>query len=191
MKKILLSLLLVLIPLNLMAHPHVFIDSQTTFVFDNNGLSAIDVRWVFDEMFGATFIMDYDANANGVLEKNEVATIKEEAFDYLKNFGYFTHINIDGRPFKVQFVTKFNAINEDGQLVYSFTIPCHVRASHTPKKISLAIYDESYYTQIDCQPGRIKDSRFSATIKQQRNPGLSYYNGMIVPEETVLDLRLR
>jgi ABC-type uncharacterized transport system substrate-binding protein len=191
MKKILLSLLMILIPLNLMAHPHVFIDSQATFVFDDNGLSAIDIRWAFDEMFGATFIMDYDANANGVLEKNEVATIKEEAFDHLKNFEYFTHISIDGRPFKVQFVTKFKAINEDRQLVYYFTIPCHVKASHTPRKISLAIYDESYYTQVDCQPGRIKDNRFSASIRQQQNPQLSYYNGLIVPEETVLKLRLR
>lgn len=190
MKKCVLCCLLLLCPVSVFAHPHVFIDNETTFLFDEGGLSGIRLRWTFDEMFGATFIMDYDADGNGVLEPAEVANIKAEAFDHLKNYGYFTRVTIDGRVFPVKFVKDFNAINVDGQLIYVFTIPCHVSAAPGPKTVTVAVFDREYYTQVDTS-GVVAEraDAFQTTWKKRKNKNLSYYYDMIVPDEAVLTFR--
>ena len=65
--------LLWMIPQHLSAHPHVFIRNTLTFVFDENGLKGIEQRWVFDEMFSAGIIFDYDTDANGSFDPVETS----------------------------------------------------------------------------------------------------------------------
>ncbi|MCK5099032.1 MAG: DUF1007 family protein, partial [Desulfobacteraceae bacterium] len=67
------------------AHPHVFISQKIKIVFDEKGLAGFNMEWEFDDMFTSMIVGDYDVNKNQILEKNEVATIKEKAFSYLSS----------------------------------------------------------------------------------------------------------
>ena len=77
------------------AHPHVFIDSWVTVVFDEKGLAGFNIRWVFDDMFSSMMIMDFDVSKNGRFELPEIKDIEKCGFSNLKKFGYFVHVKID------------------------------------------------------------------------------------------------
>ena len=130
------------------AHPHVFIAQNTRVLFDEKGMAEIKIRWTFDEMFSVMILEDFDSNRDKVLDTMEIQTIKEKAFGYIASHNYYIHIKIDNKPFEVKFIKDFNARVENGKLVYEFTIPCHVTAIATPKKIMISPYDPEYYSAI-------------------------------------------
>lgn len=129
----------------LQAHPHMFIESHVSIEFDEKGLAGFRMKWILDEMSGASFIMDYDANQDGQFSPRETAILKKEAFDNLKEYNYMSHVAIDGRAFEVEWVKDFSALIEDNKLVYHFFIPCHVTAIEQNKRIQMAVYDDAFF----------------------------------------------
>ncbi|MBL0731661.1 MAG: DUF1007 family protein, partial [Desulfosarcina sp.] len=130
------------------SHPHVFIVQRIKIVFDDKGLAGFKIQWNFDDMFAVMIAGDYDKNQNGILEKNEITLIKNEAFSYLANYNYFTFIKIGEKPFKVEFIKNFTATLNNNKLSYNFFVPCHVTATNSFKHITVAVYDPSYYSAI-------------------------------------------
>ena len=177
------------------SHPHVFVVNKIIIVFDDRGLSGIRVNWGFDEFFSSMIAGDYDKNRNKKLEKSEIALIKKEAFSYLANFDYFSFIKIDGKPFKVKWVTDFSAALSDGKLTYEFFIPCHVKASSTFKEITIAQYDPTYYSAVffgKNKPVKIEAGpNFETSFKIAKNLKESYYYGMVHPVQIILNFRLK
>jgi len=185
------------------AHPHVFVDCTLTFIFDQNGFAGVKKRWVFDEMFSSMILNDFDKDRNLSLDPQEIAAIKKGAFANLKNFNYFTHIQINGKDFKVEFVTDFNAEVElftdfvgeveKSSLVYTFFVPCHVKANHHFKQIRIAVFDKEYYTDIALSPGQLsfeeKKGLFFIQCSNDLAHDLTYYYGQVVPEAIVLKFK--
>ena len=115
--------IVILSPLtNAHAHPHVFIVQRLNLVFDDKGLSGIKVHWKFDDMFASMIAEGHDLNKNGQLEVNEVAAVKQNAFNYISEYSFFSFIKIDNKPFNVKFIKDFNAVLEEKRLVYEFFI---------------------------------------------------------------------
>ncbi|SDZ77958.1 ABC-type uncharacterized transport system, substrate-binding protein [Desulfuromusa kysingii] len=139
--------LFLFLPLTAAAHPHVFVDNHMAFDFDAKGIAGIEVMWVFDDMFSAGILLDYD-DGDGFLSAQEIRAIKAEAFDNLKEYGFFFRIQIDGNLFPVKFITDFTAAVRGGALVYRFTVPCHVSAAATPKVIDVLVEDETNFVSI-------------------------------------------
>ena len=130
------------------AHPHVFVDYGITFVFDQQGLAGIAMEWAFDEMFTQMLLDEGDLNRDRHFDQREIAGIKTGAFDNLANHAWFTHLLVNGQPYPIKKTTNFSAFLKDGQAHYSFFIPCPVAAGETPQKISLTLYDPTYYTDL-------------------------------------------
>ena len=107
----------------LIAHPHVFIENSFTFVLDSSGLSGIEVKWTFDEIFSSAIIMDFDFDGNNKLNDSEIVAIRDGAFSNLANFGYFLHIAYNDELININSVTDFHAEIINNQLVYYFFIP--------------------------------------------------------------------
>ena len=128
-------------------HPHVFIDNSLRLDFDSEGFAGIQVTWVFDQMFSAAMQMDFD-DGDGRLSEKEIAELKTGAFDYLQNYGYFCHIQINGQPFQVKFVKEFTAELKGTSLIYRFHIPCHVSALETVKTIKIYIEDDTNFAAV-------------------------------------------
>ena len=177
------------------AHPHVFIEQRLKVVFDDNGLSGIQVNWLFDDMFSSMIANDHDLNKNNSLEPEEVAQIKGKAFAYIAEYDYFFSVKIDGTPFPVKWVTDFSAELDQGKLIYDFFIPCHVAAVRTPKKIIIASYDPNYYTAIffaDRTPYRlINASALSVNADVREDKDTLIYFDMVNPWTLFLDFRLK
>ncbi|MCK5312904.1 MAG: DUF1007 family protein [Desulfobacteraceae bacterium] len=179
------------------AHPHVFISQKIEIVFDEKGLAGFNMEWEFDDMFTSMILGDYDVNKNQILEKNEVATIKEKAFSYLSNSNYFTFIKIEGRTFDVKFVQNFYAKIRNKKLIYEFFVPCHVSAVKNVKHINVATYDPSYYSAIffsqqdsvrlNSSQGDLKRFDVKTIVKEDKSTKI--YFDMISPMALFLEFK--
>jgi ABC-type uncharacterized transport system substrate-binding protein len=177
------------------SHPHVFIAQNLKIVFDEKGMAGFNVYWEFDDMFSSMICEDHDLNKNGILEKNEVASIREKAFSYIAEFNYFIYVKIDGTDFKVKFVTDFSARLENGKLIYDFFIPCHVSAAKNFKHINIASYDPNYYSAIyftEQHPFALEDNdKFEVNTQIRRDKATLIYYDMVNPWALFLDFRLK
>ncbi len=176
----------------LMSHPHVFLYSTVKVVFDEKGLAGVQVNWVFDEMFSSMIILDFDKNGNQRFELSEIESVKKGAFENLREVDYLMHIKIDGKPFKVKYVTDFSAEITTGKMAYRFFVPCHVQAKESFKEVTLSIYDVTFYSSVflEKNPVTYENRQFyevEHTI--EKNQGEAYYYGQVYPEEIILKFR--
>jgi len=177
------------------SHPHVFIVQRIRIVFDDNGLAGFKIQWNFDDMFASMIAGDYDKNQNGTLEENEIKLIKKEAFSYLANYNYFTFIKNGKKPFTIKFIQNFSATLNNSKLRYEFFVPFHVTAANNFKKITVAVYDPSYYTAIffsEKNPASLDNSEsfeVKTTIKEDKST--SIYFDMINPWALFLNFRIK
>jgi ABC-type uncharacterized transport system substrate-binding protein len=170
-------------------HSHVWIHNAVIVHFDKDGMAGFKQEWVFDEMFSNMIIHDFDKNRNGEFDPTEVQEVFKGAFSNLKKFEYFTHVKIDGKPFKVKFVKDFNAKIVKNRIVYHFFVPCHIKATSSYKEIRIGIYDESFYTSVTLLKDQIffeSDEGYDHHYKVELNKNEPYYYGQVYPEEIVL-----
>jgi ABC-type uncharacterized transport system substrate-binding protein len=183
------------LPASLMAHPHVFIEQRLDVRFDDKGLAGFKVNWTFDEMFTVMIAEDFDTDKNGSLNPEEVAVIREKAFGYIAEYGYYIHISIDGQTFPVTSVSEFNAAIQGGKLTYTFFIPCHVRAVATAKKIVVSPYDPEYYSDIyfaeNNPTALVNADRFQVENRIAVDKSTSIYFDMVNPWAMFLDFKLK
>ena len=174
------------------SHPHVFLYSTVKVVFDEKGLAGVQVNWVFDEMFSSMMILDFDKNGNGRFEPSEIASVKKGGFENLRQFDYFVHIKIEGKPFKVKYVTDFLAEISKGKMAYRFFVPCHVRAAESSKEVKLSIYDATFYSSVFLgkSPVTYENRQFyEVEYVIEKNKMEAYYYGQVYPEEIILKFR--
>ncbi len=177
------------------SHPHVFMTQQITSVFDDRGVAGFKIRWAFGDMFSSMITDDYDKNKNGFLEKEEAAVVKEEAFSYISEYNYFIFIKIDGKPFEVKFIKDFSAVLNNGELIYTFFVPCHVTAIPRFKQIIVTTYDPTYYSAIlfkKKSPAVLENNElFEVTATVKEDMSTSIYFDMVNPWALFLDFRTK
>ena len=175
------------------AHPHVFIDCDLIFMFDSVGLAGIEQRWVFDEMFSTMMLGHFDRDKDAALDPDEVNGLRKGAFANLRNYDYFTHILVGTKKFAVDKVADFFATVQDNRLIYRFFIPCRVSADKSLVKIQVAIYDDTYYTDvklgIDTPSFDGGEELYSVDYGIDKSSDLAYYGGQIVPEAVTVKFK--
>ncbi len=173
------------------AHPHVFIENHVTVIFDNEGLAGFQLRWKFDEMTSSIFIMDFDSNRDGTIDRKEEQILKTQAFESMRNYHYMTSVSIDNKEFKVQYVQDFYSLVEGGILSYNFFVPCHVKAISTDKEIRISVYDSDFFIEYTLN----KDVHIHPTssiayrFKIEKNLNKSYYFEQLHPTEIIINFK--
>ena len=87
-------LLLLLFSVNLVAHPHIFIEYGLEVVVEKSKISGFYVTMQFDEMFSASIIEGADKDKSGSFSKSETAIVNDEFFSNLKNYNYYLHFHL-------------------------------------------------------------------------------------------------
>lgn len=138
---------LVLIPKAGFGHAHIFIDYSIQAVFDDTSLVGAQVSWVFDRMFSATMIKEFDKNKDGQFSQEEINLVNEKSFRNLAKSNYFTIIKIGKKQVPVQAPKYFSAEIIKGKKMakYSFFLPFHLRAGKETQKVSVHFFDPVIY----------------------------------------------
>lgn len=175
-----------------MAHPHLFIEGSLTLRFDEAGLTAIEEHWTFDEMFSASMIEEFDINKDGRFDEQESVALKQGAFDNLKEFNYFTFVKSDGKAISIKNAEHFSAEIINDKLVYHFTVPCLIRVESIEKKMTIALFDTSYFTAITTNStlGGLEDHPgLESTISFHQNKNYICFEDSGFPEYFTLKVR--
>jgi ABC-type uncharacterized transport system substrate-binding protein len=130
------------------AHPHVWITDVTTFVFEDRRLVGLRHQWTFDELFGSFVIGQHDVDGDGRFDPAETAALRQGAFDNLQEYGYFTHLRIDGEAWPLDEIEAFAARVDDGVLIYEFTLPLPQPVDLGAAGLALGVYDPEYYVEV-------------------------------------------
>ncbi len=162
------------------AHPHMFIDSQVTAVFDQQQLKGFWIEWKFDQMFTASIRMDYDRNRDGQFNDQETRLIEQNAFANLKNYNYFITLSHGDESYRAQQVEGFDAWMENDRLVYKFFVPYSLTISGSQSNVKLIIFDDTFFCDIayvDENPVSIEGLQYvsaQAEIKKNRDAVVTY-----------------
>jgi nickel/cobalt transporter (NicO) family protein len=172
------------------AHPHCFILNSVQFFFDDQGLDRIRIDWQFDTFFSEQIMSDCVSEAGSALGPEEKACIKRDYFDNLSEYGYFTFININGRPVEVSSVESLDVAYLETSLVYRFTLPCRVPATGHTQEVRVALYDPTFYCALlfpEQLPVMVNnEGNLDYSVHIRENTNVTYYYNQIHPWEAVL-----
>ena len=104
--------------------------------------------WRFDELFSATVMLEFDANANLKLEPEELAEVGRIVHASLADFDYYTSIIHNGRDVGILAPDGINVDFRDGQLLMFFAVQPEGGLS-LDGMTSFGVYDPTMYTAID------------------------------------------
>lgn len=128
---------------NAKAHPHAWIDLETTVVFDDAGLvKGLRVGWLFDDFYSA-FSLD------GVKPTQDALNILAETnLKNLSEYDYFTQITADGKKLATQKVTDYHTELRGKRLWLEFFVPLESGVDPKKSKLTYAVFDPTYYVEI-------------------------------------------
>ena len=168
------------------AHPHVFITADATFLFAGGKITALRVEWLFDDVFSDTVIQEHDANHDGHFDKKEIADIEAHAFSAVKDFHYFTYLWIAGKMIEPIHVRDFSARQANGLVTYSFVVPLPAPVDPRAAKLQAELYDETYFVQVDLdkpRPVRFEGAAHGCRGRITKDGKRRYYGGVIIPDQ--------
>ena len=170
-------------PIPAASHPHVFVDVSLTFALDDTGLTSIRQNWLFDDMFTQAIMSDLGLTPETLNTPQGQETIRNGAFAYLKNYGWFTFIESGGKRIPVTETRDFRASLRENRLVYDFTMPLDLPLDQI-RDFRMGVFDKEYYTDIVLADGGVAFEidgtvRASHTIRPAKDQ--SYWQ-FIVPD---------
>lgn len=135
------------------AHPHVWIDANVTFVFEQKTLTGVRVEWSFDEIFSTLVIREHDKNRNQKFEPAEIEAVRLNAFVATKEYSHFTHVTVGAGKGDMGEARDFTASIVKGRLVYRFTLPFAKPVDPAALPVAVRAFDESFYVDVGLEPG--------------------------------------
>lgn len=131
-----------------LAHPHVWVTGATTLHFQNDMLTRVGMRWQFDAFFSQVLTGDFDTNQDGTFDAAETEAMKQQVFTNLREYGYFTHLRLDGTEATFDRVENFSTAVDRGELVYIFDLVLPKPVDLTKSDAMLSVYDPTIYVDI-------------------------------------------
>ena len=68
------------------AHPHVFVTTETTVLYENGTIVGLRHKWIFDELYSANAVEGLDKNKDGKYDREELAELAKADIEGLHEF---------------------------------------------------------------------------------------------------------
>ncbi|WP_245514689.1 DUF1007 family protein [Jiella endophytica] len=138
------------LPAAAFAHPHVFVEPHVEIVGNAAGeFTALRNVWRMDELFSSSVVVDFDKNANGSLDPDELDAVGETVRQSIAEWGFYTFAEVDGRDVKLTPPDKIHTLFEDGQLIFFFEMPVKEPVDLTRSPVKVSNFDDSFFVAFD------------------------------------------
>ena len=135
-----------------LAHPHSFIDMQTTLVTQQKNLLALKMVWTMDEITSADLLYDAGSAAAGSEIWKKLAA---EVMARVMAQHYFTNVYRDGKPLRyMRLPSEYQLSRNGNKAVLEFVIPLAQPAPLAGKPIIFSTYDPSYFVDMTYKSDR-------------------------------------
>jgi len=131
------------------AHPHVWVNVETSVVYDGGKITGLKHRWTFDDMYTAMAIQGLDKNQDGTYTREELAELAQVNIDGLKDFEYFTYPALAEQKLTIETPQEYWLEHTDGVLSLHFFVPLKSPVLAEAQGFSFKVYDPSYFIAFD------------------------------------------
>jgi ABC-type uncharacterized transport system substrate-binding protein len=131
------------------AHPHVFVEMDTTVVYDGDMIVALTHRWTFDDVYTSDVVQNLDENGDGIYTREELAGLAKINMEGLKEVRYFTDMRLGETPIEAGVPSDAYAEYDAGKVTLNFTLPLAKPVPASSPDFNFAVYDETYYVALD------------------------------------------
>lgn len=149
LKRLCLCAAFVIAPSLAIAHPHVWVDSRSDILFDDDGrIDAVRHSWTFDEMFSAFASQGLDTDGDGTLSREELQPLAQVNVESLYEFDYFTFLGVIGidEVYGVFSDPIDYWLDHDGErLTLNFTLPLTEPFDPKQGETAIEVYDPSFF----------------------------------------------
>ena len=147
-RSILLSLVLVASGLPATAHPHIFIDANGSFIFnDKQELVAVRIYWLYDG-YSTLFIYEsqnLDEDGDGELSAADLEKVKQGETIWQAGYEGDTYLWIGGEKQTLSQPMNASAEQVAGRIGVSFELRLETPQIMAGRQARLKLYDPSYY----------------------------------------------
>ncbi|NNM72521.1 DUF1007 family protein [Enterovirga aerilata] len=135
------------------AHPHVWVKSKATILYDANGrITGIRHGWSFDEAYSAYAVQGFPKGPDGRPAPDKMAELAKINIESLAEQGFFTSAKANGQ--KLGFAEPVNyATSFDGNvLTLTFELPLRSPAK-ADRAFTLEVYDPTFFVDFAIPEG--------------------------------------
>ncbi|UIJ72761.1 DUF1007 family protein [Aurantimonas sp. HBX-1] len=133
-----------------LAHPHVFAEAKVEIVGTPDArLAAIRNVWRMDELFSSSVLVDFDKNANGTLDQDELVEIGATVKESIAEWDFYTFVETAGRAVKMSPPDVIHTLYEDGQLLMFFEMRAAEPVDLAAGKLTVANFDDTFFVAFD------------------------------------------
>jgi ABC-type uncharacterized transport system substrate-binding protein len=130
-------------------HPHVFaIASMSLVVGPDGSVQKLEHRWIFDDAFSSTVLVEFDTNQDLKLDAAELKEVQNTIVNSIGEYNYFQKIRDNGADVKMARPPNLTASMDDQTLVIAFESAPEKRLALRGQTV-FGIYDPTFYTAID------------------------------------------
>ncbi|MEP3523846.1 MAG: DUF1007 family protein [Hyphomicrobiales bacterium] len=135
------------------AHPHVWLQAKADLIFDDdNNFVAVRHTWEFDEGFSAFATQGLDENGDGKFSREELAELASINVDSLKDFEYFTFVQIGEKDPPYEAPTDQWLEYNDGLLTLRYTLNMEKPVAPDPVKgfqeLTVEVFDATFFVDV-------------------------------------------
>lgn len=136
--------LLFLTPGPAAAHPHVFVDYAVAVLLAGDAVEGIRLTWTFDDLFSGFILQEFDTDRNQTLSPQEIRRIEEKHLTEFQRAGYYTTVNVNGKPAVLPPARSFSASVTKGLVTYEFVLAARASLA-TTTALEVLVDDPVYY----------------------------------------------
>ena len=129
------------------AHPHVWVNAESTVVYTDSRITGLKHKWTFDEMYSTMAVDGLDTNKDGVYSREELADLAKVNMEGLKEFGYFTYAKLGTADLKLKDPTKdyWLEVDKQGALSLFFTVELGEPVLAEAPGFAFSVADPSFF----------------------------------------------
>ena len=131
------------------AHPHVWINAETTVLHEHGTFTGLQHRWTFDEMYSSMEVEGLDKNNDGKFDRAELAELANFYVTGLKEYSYFTFSAKAGHKLALGEPKDIWLEHIDNVLSLNFTVPFAKPVLMDAKGFAFSVYDPSFFIALD------------------------------------------
>lgn len=138
------------------AHPHVFVEASIEIVRNDKGeFSELRQVWRFDELFSSTLLLDFDKNASGKLEAEEISEITSVVAKSILEYDFYTAIRSGKDVVEFYPPDGIGGYMEGGQMIMFLSVEPAKPYKFGNEPLRVSASDTSYYVAFDMKDENI------------------------------------
>ena len=146
--KSLFTLLFSLFSLNVLAHPHAFVDLKTQVLTENQTLKGFRMSWTLDEIASSTLIYEVQSSVDPDKTKQDLT---QEMIDTAKKDHYFSYL-YNQKSNLILFTetpSDYGFVVENNRIIFSMNVYLSEPQKLSTVPITLMSYEPTYYMAME------------------------------------------